>query len=773
MGGSTGQTDIGGSFQIGLQGARSPRLEASGTVAAVDVKPDRATLTQVTRYRATGAGTPLEPIVKSLADAVMRLGEGVKGSARYTVTHEGSDGQLRLNTIRASSRSGAELLFSGVDPVRYAWRKSGLQIAGNVQLSGGGFPLSVVQIAQSGSRWSGAARIAPLASGDTRVVLSPIRFALGPDGANVEARATIDGRMGTTRFVGLQLPVSLHPGSSPFSGCQPLIFDKLDVAGISVGRSQFQTCIVGNEARFVAPRFAGHYGQWTFAVAANTARYNLVTQSALLDGISAKGRHGSMPFVVAARSARYDGGGRDFALQKIAFIMGSGGSRSSLSLGSLTGSLLSGGARGRFGDASGQIASVPLNMTRGNGDWREVNGGLSLNGQVNVADQQAEARFQPLVSRNFVLRFADNSFTGRGGLTEPLTGAQVANVDITHSLSTGTGRAILDVPQITFDKTLQPEQLTRITLGVIANVEGSVGGRGEIRWGPKGVRSDGRFSTSGLNLAAAFGPVRQLKGDIVFTDLLGMETAPGQSVEIAEINSGIQVTDGRVKYRLLPGLKVEVEGGRWPFSGGELILEPTVLDLSESAERRLTFRVVALDAAKFINALQFENIAATGTFDGVIPMIFDKNGGRIEAGNLIVRDAGGTLSYVGEVSQENLGTYGSIAFDALKSIKYKRLSIDLGGPLDAEMVTQIRFNGVNQSPIIPGRAKLPIPIKIVGLTGIPFIFNITIKAPFRGLVTMARSFQDPSGLIQDQLDRERERQDKEKRATEGSAAPDK
>jgi len=387
-------------------------------------------------------------------------------------------------------------------------------------------------------------------------------------------------------------------------------------------------------------------------------------------------------------------------------------------------------------------------MSEGSGAWQFANSKLMLQGGLRVSDGLAtDPRFNPLFVDRFSLQFANNIILASGVAREPKTLAQVAELAIRHELSQGTGSATIDVNGLTFGRALQPEMLTTTTLGVIANVVGTINGRGEIQWSPDAVTSTGKFRTEGLDFAAAFGPVTGLKGEIALSDLLGIETRAGQMVTISSINPGIAVVDGTLRYQLLPGLKLQIEGGRWPFAGGFLILDPTTIDLSAAAERRLTFRVEGMDAGQFINQLQFENIDATGVYDGTLPMIFDEHGGRIEGGRLVARN-GGTLAYVGEISNQNLGTMGRVAFDALKSIKYDRLSIELDGPLDGDVVTRVSFAGVNQAPIEGVRAKFPIPIRVTGLTNFPFIFNVTITAPFRKLFDMSRTISDPSLLIE-------------------------
>lgn len=432
-----------------------------------------------------------------------------------------------------------------------------------------------------------------------------------------------------------------------------------------------------------------------------------------------------------------------FTIDRLAARLGSADRFSKLDIGNLSGRYVNGTMQGRFGSASGKIGDVPLLMNDASGAWSMQNGALSLSGEFGLSDESQPGRFNPLTSNDAVLRLVDGRVAATATLREPVSQTPVTRVVIDHDLGAGKGTADLTVAGLRFGKNFQPEQITRLTLGVVANVEGTVAGRGLISWTPSGVKSTGRFSTQALDFAAAFGPVSGVKGEIEFDDLLAMATPPRQRVTIASVNPGTLVTNGTIVYQLLPGQRVAIESGDWPFAGGALLLDPTSFAFGQDATRKLTFRVVGLDAAKFIQQLEFENLAATGIFDGILPMYFDANGGRIGGGRLVVRPGGGTLAYVGEISNAAMNVYAKLAFDALKSIRYDKLTIELNGALDGEIVSQIDFNGINEAPLSPPKSY--IARQFIGL---PFIFNIRVTAPFRSLLNTARTFQDPTSLLQ-------------------------
>jgi hypothetical protein len=387
-----------------------------------------------------------------------------------------------------------------------------------------------------------------------------------------------------------------------------------------------------------------------------------------------------------------------------------------------------------------------------------VQGGeVEVAGGLTVADEMDPPRFFPLASTDFRLTLDENQIAAAGWLFDPDNGTRVTQATIRHNLVTGRGNAVLDVPGIRFDVDYQPEQLTRFTTGVVALVNGVLRGQGEIRWSPEGTTSAGTFSTENMSLAAAFGPVEGLNTTVRFTDLLGLTTAPGQLANVGVIRTGIDVFDGNIRYQLLPNQRVRVEAGRWPFAGGELALEETILDFSRPTTKRLVFRVTGLDAARFIQQMEFSNITATGTFDGIIPMEFDERGGRIVGGRLSARPEGGTLSYIGELTDKQLGAYGKLAFDALKSLRYNKLSINLDGDLAGEFVAGIELDGIARDTALTsvntgGGIRGMVTRRALGqLAKIPFEFNITIRGPFRALIATARSLEDPSNLIQTAL----------------------
>jgi hypothetical protein len=705
------------------------------TMFAGDVSADRASLPAPLRARilasaGSAAGTPVAPLLDQAARAAAAAGRDMSMRAAVSATLAGGAGRLQMGSLDVRSATGAYASLANGSGVSFGWPNVPMRLDGALSFGGGGLPVGDVRLGQAaaGGPIAGTARLQPYRAGAAELALTPVEFRLAGPVTRFSTRATLSGPLGDGRIDRASMALSgLWDGRGRVRinpGCAPLTFDRLAMSGLVLSRSAVSLCPTGNAL-----------------VSIDGAR---VGGGARLPATRVRGSLGGSALSLAVRGGEIDLARPGFRVTGVETEIGSGERVSELRIAELSGTL-GRHVGGRFTGAAGQISKVPLLMSDAVGDWSLAAGRLAVAATATVSDAAEASRFEPLATRDLRLVLARGQVDVTGTLVAPATGIRVADVVIAHDLGRGSGRADLSVPGIAFNDALQPSNLTRLTRGVIADVRGTVSGRGQIRWTPAGVTSDGRFRTDGTDLAAAVGPVTGIKGEIEFTDLLALESASGQSVTIASINPGVPVNNGTIRYRTLANSHVQIEGGRWPFAGGELLLDPTLMDFSQPVERRMTFHVRGLDAAQFLQTFEYKNLNATGTFDGTLPMTFDTSGGRIKDGRLAVREGGGTLQYVGEISKENLGTWGNIAFDALRSLRYRNLTLVMNGPLAGEMVTQVRFAGISQGE----GAKSNFIVR--RLARLPFVFNIRIEAPFRALIDSARSFYDPNILIQRNL----------------------
>lgn len=696
-----------------------------GEVAVQGARLPSSLLSRVAVFNNAGQGSPVAPLVRQLARALGEGGRGFGGSAKLEVAAVGDRTGLRLQQLDLATHSGARLRFGRGTGLGLDLRDGGFDLAGQVSLGGGGLPDATLWLSRRpGHRdLRGTGFVRPYAAGAARLEFSRLDFSVRGSAGEVRTAMTLSGPVNNGRVDGVSMPLVVRWNAHMLEvnpQCSTLSFSRIAAASAIFDGDRLQLCPLGPAmARWSSRGLAG---------GVHTRNVDL------------KGKVGESPLHLSAGSARLDLAASHFTVTEAAVRLGAD-QPTRLEIGGMNGGYRA-GLRGEFDKLRGQIGSVPLLLSDGRGSWQVERGDLLLRGSFGLADTAAPARFEPLMAPAGTLRLSNGQISAQAGFVGPKRQLPVGTVTIAHDLAQGEGHALLDVPGIRFHTDgVQPSDLTPLTYGVIADVDGLVAGKGRIDWTGDTVTSTGRFSATNVSLAAVFGQVQGLTTQLDFADLLNMRTVPGQMASVGEINPGVPVRDGALRYRLLDSRRVEVEGGRWPFAGGELVLDPTVLDFDEARERRLTFHVKGVDAALFLKEMAFDNLDATGTFDGTLPMIFDAKGGRVEGGELRAR-AGGHLAYVGEVSRQDVGFWGNMAFQALKSLNYKNLTMRMNGPLAGEMITDVSFSGVSQGSGTKSN------FLIRRLARLPFVFNVRINAPFRQLLDSVQSWYDPSRLIE-------------------------
>ena len=716
--------------------ARRGALDLAADYGAAGVSLAPSLLAGLTGPLIGAKSSPVGPLATALARAISVTARDFNVAGRLLAVNRPGSGGVRIVTAQADAKSGGRVDVTGGDGITYYWPSGRIRIDGQIDTRGGGLPTARIALHQPrrGGGMSGVAEIAPYSAGGARLALAPVRFAALPGGATrVDTIALLDGPLGSGRVSGFRLPVSgtlgARGGLEFGRGCIDARFTALRIGVIAIGPTRLPICPANG------PAILSQAPGGPLRLAAETRNLRLA------------GRLGKAPLGVAAARVRMLGD-RRFDVSTMALRLGRASAPLVVNAGTLVGDFNGRGVSGRFGGMRATIGNVPLLLSNAAGSWSFVGNKLTLDGAMDVSDRVALARFKPLHSNHVHFVLNKDWIRATGRLDHPGTGTPVTDVTIAHRLSTGDGQALLDVPGIRFRPGFQPDDLTRLSEGVIALVNGTVRGQGRIAWSGNGkVDSTGAFDVVNTNLAAPFGPVTGINTTIHFTDLLNMVTAPGQSMTVASINPGILVENGVVHFSLLPGQLVKVERGEWPFMGGKLILQQTILNFNRPTPKRLTFEVVGLDAHAFVSSMGFTEIDASGIFDGVLPMVFDDNGGRIVGGRLDSRESGGTLSYNGVVNRANLGMFGGLAFDALRDLHFRSMVIRLDGYLDGEFATRLTIDQV----ALGSTTKTQRLIK--SINKIPFKFNVTIKGPFRALIATAKSFRDPRAIISDALPR--------------------
>ncbi len=696
---------------------------ADGIAAGPQIPARIAALASSTR------GTLLSPLLGKLRSALMaRLrGSSLKGSLIARL----DGGAVSVTVPQAEMRGRGGGIIASLSRLQYTGSGPGTgrtlpQIAGNFRIIGDGLP-------QLTGRMEQGAR-------DTvfRLKMQPYRAATSS--LAIPELLVTQTRTGAVRFDGTAIASGFLPGGRVRALRLPLSGTYTADGGLDLWRRcttiRYESLVYSNlelidRAIIICPargRPVLRYAGGALSIAAG------------LPSLDVAGRLAGTPIAITSGPIGFAYPGVATARQ-LTVTLGPPARANRFTISGLTarfGQIIG----GTFEGADVGIAAVPLDLTETQGNWTYAGGVLRLSDVGFIlSDRQDADRFVPMPVTGGELALRNNIITASATILAPTDRRQIAEVRLMHDLSKGVGHSDLAVPDLLFDNGLQPADLTQSLRGVVANVKGRVTGTGRIDWNAAGVTSTGEFSSESLDLAAAFGPVTGASGTVRFTDLLGLTTAPDQTIRVATVNPGIEVKDGTIRYSLRGGRLLAVSGGSWPFMGGMLRLQPVALNLGESEIRRYVLEVEGLDAAVFVDSLDLGNIAATGIFDGALPLVFDEVGfGTIEGGKLLSRPPGGNVSYIGELTYEDLTPIANYAFQTLRSLDYRSMAVSVDGPITGDILTRVRFDGVTQGE---GAKTNFITRQIAKL---PIRFNVNIRAPFYKLMGNLKSIYDPAAV---------------------------
>lgn len=709
----------------------SARFRSQGRRFDVDVKlsGDRIGLgreadRQLADVQLASQGSLFAPLIAQLRHGLADAVPGSNIAAELVISGKADRVNARIPAAHWRMADGTSIL--SVSQLDLAQARGGsLLVTGGFATDGKGLPhIRARMEQQDGSGPVMHLRMEPYRAARSELAIPAMAISQRPGGAlGFAGNIVASGALPDGEVQGLRLPMrgnwSAAQGLSLWRNCTDIAFNRLALAKIELDQRSVKLCPAGGGA---IVRLDGRGLRIAFGTPA----------------LALSGRLAGTPVDIKSGPIGFAWPGAVTGRQ-IDVALGGAGEENRFRISTID-ARLDGSIGGRFSEADVQLFALPIDIAGASGMWTYEGGVLSIGqAQFRLLDRNSPQRFEPLLARDATLTLADNVITAQADLRHPGSDRVITSASIQHDVSSGAGHADLALQNLRFDEALQPEDLSLQAKGVIALVDGTVAGSGRIDWTAGHVTSSGSVSSDRLDFAAAFGPVSGASGAVEFTDLLNLTTAPDQKVHIGSINPGIEVKDGELRFDLRDGRFVAIKGGQWPFMGGQLILRPVNLNIGASEERRYVIEIIGADAGEFVASMELGNLTASGKFDGTVPLVFDEMGnGEIEGGLLISRPPGGNLSYVGELTYEDLSAMGNFAFQALRSLDFNQMQIEMDGPLTGEIVTQVRFDGIRQG------AGASSNLVTRQLAKLPLQFRVNIRAPFYQLITSFKSMYDPA-----------------------------
>ncbi|MBU2135866.1 MAG: YdbH domain-containing protein, partial [Alphaproteobacteria bacterium] len=298
---------------------------------------------------------------------------------------------------------------------------------------------------------------------------------------------------------------------------------------------------------------------------------------------------------------------------------------------------------GRANGVSAQAPFLQASLQNGVADLVFGAEPSGLYADVSVMDGQLidladSPRFNPLEVAGDVNLAAD---IWRGDLTLASDGRAVADVDLAHDGATGVGAVDVDTGRLVFaEDSLQPIDLSPLAAAVGSPALGSAQFTGEFRWGPKGGRSGGQLTVFELDFASPAGAVRGLSGDLLFTSLAPLETAPGQQLTAQQLQLLAPLATPRVTFQLL-GQSLEIAGGAVKVGGGTVSVEPMSVPFDGAEAWRGELVVDGVQLADIVEATPFaDRVSLSARVSGRLPFIVGPDGFRLVQGRLAAIEPG-------------------------------------------------------------------------------------------------------------------------------------
>jgi len=300
---------------------------------------------------------------------------------------------------------------------------------------------------------------------------------------------------------------------------------------------------------------------------------------------------------------------------------------------------------------------------------------------------------------------ADGSYQWRGArLTSQ---GEIRLADTPYRLATARmdmdvfsldGFLTLEGDRLQFDPDgLQPGDISGRVVGFFTEASGTVTPRADLTLTAGKLAGTGSVLLDRLSwITLRFGSVDEVSGLVEFDDLLGLTTAPGQTLSVLEINPGIPLRNGELNFQLLGAEEARLEAASWPFAGGMLEIQPTRWTVKANLETVIA-ELKEIELARLVELLQVPDLRITGTASGRFPVTISGADVLIRDARLEVAEGGGVVQYTGAAGEQAgmADKKAEMTFDALRNLRFSVLSMTVNGNLLGNLRVDTEMLGSN------------------------------------------------------------------------------
>lgn len=357
-----------------------------------------------------------------------------------------------------------------------------------------------------------------------------------------------------------------------------------------------------------------------------------------------------------------------------------------------------GGGRGGFDEA--QVRITGARLVEASGDKRFET--IAATGAVNLARGQ-----------------------WLGGLdAKTPDGHPVAHVGLRHEVASGRGEARIDASRLVFAKGgLQPAALSPLA-AVARDAEGPVAFTGRFAWAGEVMTSQGRLSTPGLNFKSPLGLVAALKGDIAFTSLAPLVSAPDQTLKIDHVDAIVPLQAVQAVFAL-DAEALHLKSATFEAAKGAISIAPIDVALDGQGVMKGVIHVAHLDLGELVAGSSLaDKVKVDAIVDGRLPFEFGPAGLKFLDGKVyavqpgrisIAREALGDVSAnTGGVDPKDplmatkpapVNAIQDFAYQAMENLHFETLEARVNSTDAGQLGILFHIKG-EHDPKVPEKAKI-------------------------------------------------------------------